>query len=199
MKSFSIFCIMFLFTSVSYGQANKPVDYLGASAPISFDNSMYNLAWTSHPATNYYKQEYFKKGDTMTKFRSMILLELLTGATKIKDVIGNKVAELKSMKAANPFISYETFGNAEKGEYILDFLVTENEPDGKTARIAERNIYRYKTFVGKNGESGVLLFGVSVRSYGNETTKFIEALQSNRNVLVDKVKEVRIPAIAIRK
>ena len=68
------------------------------------------------------------------------------------------------MKATNPLVNYEMF--QKNGEYLLDFLLSANAADGKTVDIVERNVYRYKTFTDKSGKKGILLFAVSVRSYG---------------------------------
>ena len=118
-----------LLTTFAFGQTTKPTEYLGVAGQISFDKTSYNLAWTSHPTDNYYKQEYLAKGDTIEKFKKLILLEIITGKTKLKDVVATKIAELKKMKAANPVVNYETF--EKDGEVMLDFLVSENTADGK--------------------------------------------------------------------
>ena len=91
------------------------------------------------------------------------------------DVVATKNAELKKMKASNPVVNYETF--EKDGEVMLDFLVSENTPDGKYLSIVERNVYRYKSVVDKNGQKGVLLFGVSERAYGDDIDKFFPNLK----------------------
>ena len=188
-----------LLSTVSLAQNNNyPVDYLNVPGPISFNNTSYNLSWTSHPSATYYKQEYLVKGDTAARFKTMLLLEVLTGSTDVKSIADNKVAELKNMKLTNPIVTYELTGNSTTGEYFLDFVVSDNAPNGKV-NIAERNIYRYTTFTDKAGKKGILLFAISVRSYGNETGKFLAALKLNKNDLLAKVKQFSIPAIIIKK
>ncbi len=71
-------------------------DYLNVGKVILFDNVEYNLAWTSHPSDNYYKQEYLAEKDTIEKFKKLILFEVLTGKTQLKDAVASKVAELKN-------------------------------------------------------------------------------------------------------
>ena len=119
-----------LLTIVSIGQTTKTVtDYLGVVGPISFDKGSYNLAWTSHPTDNYYKQEYLAQGDTLEKFKRLILIDVLGSETKLKKLVAAKIAELDKMKATNPVVQYQTF---EKGdEIMLDFLLSENTTDGK--------------------------------------------------------------------
>jgi hypothetical protein len=188
-----------VFSVTSFAQTtNSPVDYLNVPGPISFNNTSYNLSWTSHPSETYYKQEYLVKGDNADKFKTMLLLEVLTGATNLKNIADSKVAELKNMKITNPVVTYELTANSTTGEYFLDFVVSDNGPNGKV-NIAERNIYRYTTFTDKAGKKGILLFGISIRSYGNDTGKFLASLKLNRNDLLTKVKQFRMPGIIIRK
>jgi hypothetical protein len=177
---------------------NSPVDYLNVPGPISFNSTSYNLSWTSHPSATYYKQEYLVKGDTADRFKTMLLLEVLTGKANLKNIADSKVAELKKMKITNPVVTYELTANSTTGEYFLDFVVSDNAPNGKV-NIAERNIYRYTTFTDKAGEKGVLLLGVSIRSYGNDTGKFLASLKLNKNDLLTKVKQFSMPGITIRK
>ena len=185
-----------LFTMVTNAQTNvKPVDKLGVKGPLSFDNTVYNLSWTSNPTPNYFKQEYLPKVEDEAKFKSMLMVEVATGAINLKDVVEGKVAELKSLGTTNPFISYETSYNAEKDEYLLDFVITQNSADNKSAIIAERNVYRYKNLPSKKG---IMLFAVSKRSYGADTKNFLATVKSGRNVLVDKVKLYTLPVVTIK-
>ena len=175
-----------------------PVNYLNTPLNLSFNNSNYNLSWTSHPANNYYKQEYIQKGESAEKFSSMLMLEVLDSKVSVKDAAANKISELEKMKAANPYINYETSYDAAKGEQILDFMITANSRDGKEVVIAERNIYRYTVFVNQKGDKGLLLLAMSVRSYGVDSKKFIENSKSGKAELVTKVKDFKIPAISIK-
>ena len=186
-----------LLTTFAFGQTTKPTEYLGVAGQLTFDKTSYNLAWTSHPTDNYYKQEYLAKGDTIEKFKKLILLEIITGKTKLKDVVATKIAELKKMKAANPVVNYETF--EKDGEVMLDFLVSENTADGKYLSIVERNVYRYKSVVDKNGQKGVLLFGVSERAYGDDIDKFFPNLKAHRFDLINLVGAYELPEIKIEK
>ncbi len=186
-----------IFSTFAFGQTTKSTEYLGVAGPISFDKVSYNLAWTSHPADNYYKQEYLAKGDTIEKFKKLIMLEIITGKTKLKDIVATKVAELKKMKVSNPVINYETF--EKDGEVMLDFIISENTPDGKLVSILERNVYRYKSVVDKSGQKGVLLFGVSDRHYGNDIDNFFATFKSKRFDLINLVGAFDIPEISIAK
>ena len=196
MKSITFLFLSTLFTMVSFGQNNqKPIDRLGVSGPVKFDNKAYNLSWSSHPSANYYKQEYMQAGEDVNRYKSMVMVEAAKGPLTPKAAMDGKIAELKEMGFTNPFISYENFALAEKGEYILDFVVTQNSADNKSAIIAERNVYRYRSLP-NNG--GVMLFAVSVRTYGLDTKAFLANLKTGRNVLVDKVKSFSFPNIKVK-
>ena len=184
-------------TALSFGQTGKPTEYMGVPGPVTFDKTLYYLTWSSHPSDNYYKQEYLAKGESVDKFKKLILLEMLTGDTKLKDIVGAKVAELKRMKAANPVVNYEAF--EKNGEVMLDFLVSANTPDGKSLSIVERNVYRYKSIVHVNGQKAVLLFAVSERAYGNDIDKFLLNLKAHRTDLINLVAAYNIPKAGIAK
>lgn len=198
-SAFIILLVSMLINTVA-AQNNKPAtDYLKVPGPIVFDGRNFQLSWSSHPSPAYYKQEYLVKGEPAERFKTMILLEVLTGAVDLKEIVGNKVAELKKMKEMNPMINYELMDNSKLGEYMLDFLVSANAADGKTIAILERNVYRYKTFTDASGKKGVLLFAVSERSYDAATTPFLAALKGNRNKLLQLVARFTIPTVSIAK
>ena len=195
----SILLTIFFFTTVAYGQTNKAAtDYLNIPGPVMFEKISYNLSWSSHPNDVYYKQEYIAKGDVAEKFKTMVFFDVIIGEANIKDVVAAKVAELKKMKETNPVINYEAFDNPKIGEYMLDFLLSENMPDGNLSTV-ERNAYRYKTFTDKSGKKGILLFAVSTRSYGKDIDKFFASLKSNRKELINAVAQFNIPTISIAK
>jgi hypothetical protein len=196
MKQISIILSILLPFAVN-AQNKKPVtNYLGTTNTISFQKKSYNLAWSSHPTANYYKQEYVTKGDSVTRFKSMILLEAVTGAASVKDAVVAKTAELNALKKNNPLVQYEVFDNKKTGEYIIDFLLTANAPDG-TPSIIERNVYRYKSFTDEKGTTGILLFGVSERSYESNAQTFLSKLKKEKPVLVKAVASVTLPVIKI--
>ena len=152
--------IFFSFCSIAgIAQSTKvPIDYLQNPGPISFDKISYRLNWSSHPSDNFYKQEYLVKGDDENRFKTMLLLDVITGSDKLQDIVAAKIAELQQMKQSNPAVSYETFDNKTSGEYMIDFLITQNSADGKSVAIAERNVYRYKIYTDKAGKKMIVAF-----------------------------------------
>jgi hypothetical protein len=177
------------------GQAAKPTDYLNVPGPIILNNITFNLAWTSHPSSNYYKQEYITSKDNIEKYTKMISVELLVSDATAADLAKTKMDELKQLKTTNPIINYEIF--QKNGEIILDFLISQNSAEGKVS-IVERNVYRYKAFAGKNGQKGVMLFGASERAYGNGVDAFLLSLKKNKAVLLNAVAAFNLPQISIK-
>lgn len=196
-KTISTLLFTFLISTTIFGQEAKLTNYFGTENKITFDNNAYNLVWTSHPADNYYKHEYMQQGDTIEKFKKLIIVEALTGKIKLKDVVSAKVAELKKMKETNPVVNYEIF--EKDGEVMIDFLVSANTPDGKYLSIVERNVYRYKSIQEKNGQKCVLLFAVSERAYGNDIDNFFPKLKEHRFDLINLVGQFELPEITIMK
>ena len=186
-----------LFTANSFAQKAK--EYLDVPGPIVFEKTSYQLDWSSHPTNNFYKQEYLVKGDITGKYKTMLLIDVLVTGKSIQEVAGEKIAELKKLKETNPVVNYEIFDNPNSGEYMLDFVLSANTPDGKYISIVERNVYRYKTFTDKSGKKGIILFGVSTRAYGHDINIFFTALKANRKALIDQVAKYAIPEIAISK
>ena len=201
MKSFlvlSFLPLQLLFTPFVFYKSSKEMkDYLGIPGPVSFNNKSYSLSWSSHPAPNFYKHEYIGKGDEVEKFHDMILIDVMTGNLQLKDIVTAKIEELKKIKAQNPVVNYQLLDNSKTGEYMIDFILTANGNDGKM-NIAEHNIYRYKKFADNVGHNGVLLFGVSARSYGNEIGPFLNGLKTTKNDLIKQVAQYSIPAINIK-
>lgn len=183
-----------------YAQQDKPViDFFHLGNLITFREKQFHLAWTSHPAVNFYKQEYIPKGEVINRFKNMIIIDLVIGNQNIRDVVAAKIAEIKALRESNPVVDYGLFESPKKGEYLIEFLLSQNSPDGKSVLIAERNIYRYKVYEDKSGNKGIMLFGVSTRSYGKDVARFFEQLKSKseRNLLIDAVSQFSMPAISL--
>ncbi|MBK9486116.1 MAG: hypothetical protein IPO01_13205 [Chitinophagaceae bacterium] len=190
-----IFIAALLTSTLSHAQ--NAVDKLNVPGPIMIGKKSHALTWTANPSAGFYKQEYIPAGDNVNKFKSMVMLDLSLGNFILKDIVGAKIAELKKMKATNPLVNYEMF--QKNGEYLLDFLLSANAADGKTVDIVERNVYRYKTFTDKSGKKGILLFAVSVRSYGKDIDTFLKALKTGKAALLNEVAQFIIPAVTISK
>lgn len=184
-----------LFLSIVVNSQNVE-NYLETEKTIKFDNQNYDLVWSSHPNEVYYKQEYLTKEQTVEKFKSMVTIDFLKGEFKVKDLVNQKIQELEKAKKSNPIVNFTVL--EKDGETIIDFLMSVSSKDGKKLLIVERNIYRY-TNIETDNTKGLLLFSVSKRAYENEIGQFFENLKKDKNSLIIKVGNFKIPKVNPKK
>ena len=186
--------VLFLILIVQFFMAqNKVEDYLHLGDKYRFDNKDYKLVWSSHPASNFYKQEYILPNENVEKYTRMIMIDFLEGDLTPKDAISNFVNNLENSKKQNPIINYQMY--EREGEYMLDFIISKNSQDGKEVLILERNVYRYFR-INTPKRKGILLFGVSDRAYTKkEMDNMFSVLKNNKFELVNKVAKIEVPKI----
>ena len=186
--------VLFLILIVQFFMAqNKVEDYLHLGDKYRFDNKDYKLVWSSHPASNFYKQEYILPNENVEKYTRMIMIDFLEGDLTPKDAISNNINNLENSKKQNPIINYQMYERED--EYILDFITSKNSQDGKEILILERNVYRYFR-INTPKRKGVLLFGVSDRAYTKkEMDNMFSVLKNNKLELVNKVAKIEVPKI----
>ena len=186
--------VLFLMLMVQFFMAqNKVEDYLHLGDKYRFDNKDYKLVWSSHPASNFYKQEYILPNENVEKYTRMIMIDFLEGDLTPKDAISNFVNNLENSKKQNPIINYQMY--ERENEYMLDFIISKNSQDGKEILILERNIYRYFR-INTPKRKGVLLFGVSDRAYTKkEMDNMFSVLKNKKLDLVNKIIQIEVPKI----
>ena len=186
--------VLFLMFIAQFVMAqNKVEDYLHLGSKYRFDNKDYELVWSSHPASNFYKQEYILPNENVEKYTRMIMIDFLEGDLTPKDAISNFVNNLENSKKQNPIINYQMY--ERENEYMLDFIISKNSQDGKEILILERNIYRYFR-INTPKRKGVLLFGVSDRAYTKkEMDNMFSVLKNKKLDLVNKVIQIEVPKI----
>ena len=186
--------VLFLMLMVQFFMAqNKVEDYLHLGDKYRFDNKDYKLVWSSHPASNFYKQEYILPNENVEKYTRMIMIDFLEGDLTPKDAISNNINNLENSKKQNPIINYQMY--EREGEYMLDFIISKNSQDGKEVLILERNVYRYFR-INTPKRKGVLLFGVSDRAYTKkEMDNMFSVLKNKKLDLVNKVIQIEVPKI----
>ena len=186
--------VLFLMLMVQFFMAQKKVeDYLHLGDKYRFDNKDYKLVWSSHPASNFYKQEYILPNENVEKYTRMIMIDFLEGDLTPKDAISNFVNNLENSKKQNPIINYQMY--ERENEYMLDFIISKNSQDGKEVLILERNVYRYFR-INTPKRKGILLFGVSDRAYTKkEMDNMFSVLKNKKLDLVNKVIQIEVPKI----
>jgi len=172
---------------------NKVEDYLHLGSKYRFDNKDYELVWSSHPASNFYKQEYILPNENVEKYKRLILIDFIEGDLNPKDVLSSLANSLENSKKQNPVINYKVY--EKNNEYMIDFIMSENSQDGKDVLILERNVYRYFR-INTPKRKGILLFGVSDRAYTKkEMDNMFSVLKNNKLELVNKVAKIEVPKI----
>ena len=126
----------------------------------------------------------------------MVTIDFLKGEFKVKDLVNQKIQELEKAKKSNPIVNFTVL--EKDGETIIDFLMSVSSKDGKKLLIVERNIYRY-TNIETDNTKGLLLFSVSKRAYENEIGQFFENLKKDKNSLIIKVGNFKIPKVNPKK
>ena len=186
--------VLFLMLMVQFFMAqNKVEDYLHLGDKYRFDNKDYKLVWSSHPASNFYKQEYILPNENVEKYTRMIMIDFLEGDLTPKDVLSGLVNSLENSKKQNPVINYKVY--EKNNDYMIDFIMSENSQDGKEVLILERNVYRYFR-INTPKRKGVLLFGVSDRAYTKkEMDNMFSVLKNKKLDLVNKVIQIEVPKI----
>ena len=186
--------VLFLMFIAQFVMAqNKVEDYLHLGSKYRFDNKDYELVWSSHPASNFYKQEYILPNENVEKYKRLILIDFIEGDLAPKDVLSGLVNSLENSKKQNPVINYKVY--EKNNEYMIDFIMSENSQDGKDVLILERNVYRYFRINTPN-RKGILLFGVSDRAYTKkEMDNMFSVLKNNKLELVNKVAKIEVPKI----
>ena len=186
--------VLFLMFIAQFVMAqNKVEDYLHLGSKYRFDNKDYELVWSSHPASNFYKQEYILPNENVEKYKRLILIDFIEGDLAPKDVLSGLVNSLENSKKQNPVINYKVY--EKNNEYMIDFIMSENSQDGKEVLILERNVYRYFR-INTPKRKGVLLFGVSDRAYTKkEMDNMFSVLKNNKLELVNKVAKIEVPKI----
>ena len=186
--------VLFLMFIAQFAMAqNKVEDYLHLGDKYRFDNKDYELVWSSHPASNFYKQEYILPNENVEKYKRLILIDFIEGDLNPKDVLSSLANSLENSKKQNPVINYKVY--EKNNEYMIDFIMSENSQDGKDVLILERNVYRYFR-INTPKRKGILLFGVSDRAYTKkEMDNMFSVLKNNKLELVNKVAKIEVPKI----
>ena len=186
--------VLFLMFIAQFVMAqNKVEDYLHLGSKYRFDNKDYELVWSSHPASNFYKQEYILPNENIEKYKRLILIDFIEGDLDPKDVLSGLANSLENSKKQNPVINYKVY--EKNNEYMIDFIMSENSQDGKEVLILERNVYRYFR-INTPKRKGILLFGVSDRAYTKkEMDNMFSVLKNNKFELVNKVAKIEVPKI----
>ena len=185
--------IQLMLGKVGVARSDGAVDRLSLPGSIEFNGESYRLSWSSHPTSHYYKQEYLPPGQTGERLQRMVLIEATVRGVDVNGAVAAQVNMLNKRKSTDPTVNFAAAKNPKNGEIILDFVLGAQDPKGED--VVEWNAYRYAALRGKGGESGVLLFGISRRAYGDDTTNFLRRLKSARPAEVNALATYPLPVV----
>jgi hypothetical protein len=184
-----------MFGNVGAARSDSVVDRLSLPDLIAFNGESYLLSWSSHPTPFYYKQEYLPRGQASDHFQQMVLIEATARGIDVNGAVTAQVNMLNKRKLTDPTVNFTVVKNPKNGEVILDFNLSAQGPKGED--LVEWNAYRYATLRGKGGESGVLLFGISRRAYGDDAANFLRRLKSVRPVEINTLANYTLPIVRL--
>jgi hypothetical protein len=166
--------------------AQSAKDMLGVPGPITFQGAKFALAWSANPSAGYIKQEYLPEGQKLERYDQMFMIEAMTTAAP-EAAAASQLAMLKKRKGSDPTVNWDIIRNNATGEIILDFIVSDPR-----AEFVEWNAYRYAR-LGKN--SGVALYAISRRGYGDKGREFLIALRQSRPLAIKALASFDAPPL----
>jgi len=192
-KLLSLLLTQVMLRNVEVARSAGAVDRLSLPDPIAFNGESYRLSWSSHPRPYYYKQEYLPPSQMSERFQRMLLIEAVVRGVDVNGAVAAQVSMLNKRKATDPTVNFAIIKNPKNDEIILDFILSAKDPKGEY--VVEWNAYRYSVLRGKNGASGVLLFGISRRAYGDDTANFLRRLKSTRPAEINALVTYALPVV----
>lgn len=176
----------------------EAVDRLGVPGPLRFGDTGYLLAWSSHPTATYYKQEYLPAGETSDSYARMLIIELVDAGASVESALAAQIRTLNQRKGRDPIAKFEVLQNRQTGEALLDFLVSDRNAKG--VEIAEWNAYRYVPRRNAAGGTGVMLFAISHRAYGDAAIRdFLIRLKTFRPAEINRIAQQASPVVRTAK
>jgi len=175
----------------------QPIDRIGVKGPLEFDSTNFHLVWSDKADFNYFIQEYLPEGENVESFNQMLAIHFLETDIGLEKAVGLKINELKEREKTDPLVKYKIFKNADKTEYIIDFIVGEHE--GEYTNIIELNFHRYKEINLSKKRKALILFAYSKRAYKNDTYTFMQNLASYREKYLKEITSTTLPEVTISK
>ncbi|PVY41879.1 hypothetical protein [Pontibacter virosus] len=194
-KPLHLICLLALVISGFTINKSKPTDYLNIPGPINFNETAFNLAWSSNPTPTYFKQEYIPAGEVVERYSQMILVEAVYGDLTVEDAVRAQVNVIQQRKKTDEVAQYQIIENPNTGEIILDFLMSAGTK--KKLDVVEWNAYRYKGFQDEKGRKGILLFALSRRGYNDNITPFLKGLKDERINFINLLGAYEMPVVRV--
>lgn len=177
---------------VTIPQAQSAQD--AAPPSIVFSDTSYHLAWQSNPTPDYSKYEYLPQAQQLPYYHNMFMVEQLSNGMTVSQVVQSQIEFVTQRKQTDPVAQHRIISNEATGEFLLDFLLSAEDPEQGT--IIEWNAYRYIPQQDANGNQAVLLLGYSARAYGDEEGRsFLLGLQESRAQIIQALISTSVPQL----
>ncbi len=187
---------MFLVTLTSFIplQEDEPLkDYLKVPGPLAFNETNYQLVWTTRTGHNYYRQQYLPPRQSMKNYDRFLMIEVVKGKNTQREQIAIQTKQLRERKLYDELAKYELMEKLRPNEYILEFSSSETIR-GETTYM-EWNIYRYINLKDVNNKSGVMIIGYHTHANGKYVDGFNSTIQRERMSLIQQLNQMEIPKI----
>lgn len=179
--------LFFSLCCVILSKAETFEQFFSVGNPIKFNHTDYYFAWSAHPRSIYYIQEYLPKGETFEHYDSMISISVTFWDKEPNDLISAKIAEIEQRKKTDLVANYTIF--EKDGDYILDFLVSDGDEEGLD--VVEWDLHYYQK-IKIEGKNATLLTFYSKRAYDDDILPFIKSIPSLRGELFDALTGLKL-------
>lgn len=150
---------------------------------LTFAGTSFHLTQQSNPAPGYSKAEYLPRDQQFPHYHNMLMLEQLSNGLTASHVVQSQLDFLAQRQASDPVAQHRLISNEATGEFLLDFVLSGQDPERGT--LIEWNAYRYSPQTHADGSVGVLLLGYSARAYGDEEgSRFLLSLRESRPQMI---------------
>jgi len=178
---------------------DEVVNYYGTPESLKFGSLTYTLSWSSHPTDVYYKHEYIPKGNSVERYKDMVMIDFTITDLTVQQAVAAQIAVINERKITDALCNYQVLKNSEKpDDYILDFTMSENITNSTMLNAVEWDAYHYKAYTDTAGHRGILLFGISHRTYFGETWDFLKSLRKYRDKNIKLLTEYAVPEIQVK-
>jgi len=158
---FSLLTILFAAMLKMTAHAQPASNIPSPPGTIQFMGETFRLGWESHPTPDHHLYEYFPPNQNRPRYHTMLLLDRITNGLTPSEAVNQKMEFLKQRKGTDPVVTFDFFKSEGRGEFLLDFVVSENI--NGIGEVLEWDIYRYIPIPG-----GGILIGHSARAYNEE-------------------------------
>ncbi|AWG22069.1 hypothetical protein FFWV33_11380 [Flavobacterium faecale] len=194
MKKIALFLLFTSSFALLSFQQDTIVDFLHTGTILKFEDHNFHLAWSSHPNTTYYKQEYLRTSDNKFEtYQKMLIVEAVQSDILVEQASNMKLNELEKLKKDNPLVQTNIEKANNQDEKVISFMLSGGH------NVLEWNIYRYQQQKNDRG-TFLVLYAYSYRNYftkKEDIVKFLEYVKANNSKITNLVNSAAVPKIKV--